>query len=196
VARDPVLQWAADARAAEQETGVPASVLLGLTRVESGGVEGLTSSAGAGGLTQFMPGTAPAYGVDVRPGHSRSQLVGAGKYLKALGWSDNEADQIRALRRYNGGTRGEQIASTLTYARNVLAAARDYLGIDGPGGNPLTGPAPASTSPSSGRLIDAEQHSTLVTFGLSAALVIAAVAAIVAGTARATGARPPAKAAV
>lgn len=184
MARDPVLQWAADAKAAEQATGVPASVLLGLVRVESGGIEGRTSSAGAGGLTQFMPDTAREYGVDVRPGHARSQLVGAGRYLKALGW---DRDPERALRSYNAGPGNWQIAETVTYARNVMSAARRYAGFDGPA-NPLRNRAPA---PAAGGLVDGEQHGTLVRFGISAGLVIAAVAAIAVGIGRAAGVRNP-----
>lgn len=192
MARDPVLQWAADAAAAERATGIPASVLLGLTRIESGGREGLTSSAGAGGLTQFMPGTAREYDVDVRPGHARSQLLGAGRYLKALGF---EKDPEYALAAYNGGPGNANIPETRAYAGKVLAAARSYVSFDGGGKgagaepNPISQPAPAPASP--GQLTTPAQHNTLVQFGVTAALVLAGVLAMAVGVGRATGVRSP-----
>lgn len=121
---DPVLNWAGYAQEAQQRYGIPADVLLGLTSVESGGIEGRTSSAGAGGLTQFMPGTARGYGVNVTPGHARSQLLGAAHYLADLGF---HRDPEHALNAYNGA---QTIAGKPNpYARDVLAAAKRYAGV-------------------------------------------------------------------
>jgi soluble lytic murein transglycosylase-like protein len=143
---DPVLHWEGYAVEAEHLTGVPAEVLLGLVSVESGGKEGLTSSAGAGGLTQFMPGTAKTYGVDTRPGHARSQIIGAAKYLKALGY---DKDPKHALAAYNGGPGNAHLAVTQKYADNVLAAAKRYKGAVGASktaGRDTKTPAPRDTS--------------------------------------------------
>lgn len=126
---DPVRRWGGLAEQAEERFGVPANVLLGLIKVESGGQEGRTSSAGAQGLTQFMPGTARSIGVDVRPGHARSQVFGAAKYLKELGFQKNP--QL-ALSSYNAGPGNPGAAGP--YASNVLSAAKGYRGVSGGGG--------------------------------------------------------------
>lgn len=185
---DPVLNWTSQAADAERATGVPASVLLGLVKEESGGIEGRTSSAGAEGLTQFMPGTAASYGVNTAPGHADSQLLGAGKYLVALGFNENPD---LALRKYNAGPAASSAvlnsSAVAAYAKNVLTYAKSYTAYDGGG----AGTSPASTSAassSSSSLIDSGQHSTLVRVGLTAGLVVAGVGAIVAGGARAAGA--------
>lgn len=120
---DAVLQWVGDAQAAERETGVPADVLLGLISVESGGREGLTSSAAAGGLTQFIHATAVKYHVDVRPGHAASQIRGAAHYLIDLGFHDNPE---LALAKYNAGPGNPGAAGD--YPKKVLAAAKRYVG--------------------------------------------------------------------
>lgn len=121
---DPVRRWASIAKAAEEHYGIPAATLLGLIKIESGGVEGRTSSAGAGGLTQFMPGTAKGFGVNVAPGHARSQIYGAAKYLKQLGYSSNPE---LALKKYNAGPGNPGAAGA--YGRNVLSAAHGYGGV-------------------------------------------------------------------
>jgi membrane-bound lytic murein transglycosylase B len=145
---DPVLRWAPQAQAAEQATGIPADVLLGLVSVESAGIEGRTSSAGAGGLTQFIRSTAARYGVNVAPGHAMSQIMGAARYLVDLGFKTNPT---RALNAYNG-------AQTINgrpnpYAGNVLRAARRYDGVGGkaiPASADATPPASSSSASSSG----------------------------------------------
>jgi membrane-bound lytic murein transglycosylase B len=138
---DPVQRWAAQAKAAEQATGIPADVLLGLISVESAGIEGRTSSANAGGLTQFIPGTAARYGVNVAPGHAMSQIMGAARYLVDLGFKSNPT---RALNAYNGAQTIN--GRTNPYAGNVLRAARRYDGI---GGTPIPATADASTASTS-----------------------------------------------
>jgi hypothetical protein len=129
-----VLHWAGYAQQAGKAHHIPASVLLGLVDVESAGVEGRTSRAGAGGLTQFVPGTARLYGVDTSPGHARSQIDGAARYLNALGY---QTDPRGALAKYNGGPGNPQYG----YADKVLAAARRY----GAQGLPPAAGAPTST---------------------------------------------------
>lgn len=119
--RDPVLRWASEAKRAEQLHGVPAAVILGLIEIETGGNPAAVSSAGARGVTQFMPGTAPGYGVKFGTSAAaiRTQIEGAAKYLKAMGW---DKDRRRALGAYNGGPGNPQYG----YADKVLAAAKKY----------------------------------------------------------------------
>jgi hypothetical protein len=183
VTRDPVLQWASQARAAGERYGIPTAVLLGLTRVESGGNIHAVSSAGAFGLTQFIPSTAAHYGV--RDGDAASQFDGAARYLRDLGFAK---DPSRALNQYNGAqTIGGRVNP---YAANVLAAARDYGHVPtggAPAGDPAA-PAPASSTDSD----VLKKHGGDAMHALVwAGLVAAGGALVVLGTARATGARQP-----
>lgn len=113
--------------------GVRPSVLLGLMEVESGFNPNAVSSAGARGLTQFMPGTAAGYGV--KYGDSRkaikSQIRGAANYLDDLGWDDNRR---LALASYNAGPGNPGAAGD--YPELVLAAAKNYKGLGGVGKSP------------------------------------------------------------
>jgi soluble lytic murein transglycosylase-like protein len=156
---DAVLQWVGEAKLAEKQTGIPADVLLGLISVESAGVEGRTSSANAGGLTQFIPGTAARYHVNVAPGHARSQIMGAAHYLVDLGYHDNPT---RALNAYNGAQTIGGRANP--YASNVLRAAKRYRGASGASATPT--PAPAGGDPTTastgGELIGADKRSGLL----------------------------------
>jgi Transglycosylase SLT domain len=69
---------------------VPVDLLRSLVMVESGGHQGAVSPKGAIGLTQLMPETAKAYGVN--PFDARENLLGGSHYLYDL------------LRRYGGNT--------------------------------------------------------------------------------------------
>jgi soluble lytic murein transglycosylase-like protein len=181
---DAVLQWVGEAKLAEQQTGIPADVLLGLVSVESAGVEGRTSSAGAGGLTQFIPGTAARYHVNVAPGHARSQIMGAAHYLVDLGYHDNPT---RALNAYNG-------AQTIggrpnPYASNVLNAAKRYRGASGASTTTTTpaGGGGATTSTGGGELIGADKRSGLLKALTWVGLVTGGLALAGIGITRTTG---------
>lgn len=104
---------------------IPPEILLGLIQVESDGVEGRISSAGAFGLTQFIPSTAAAYGV--KPGDPRSQIYGAAHYLHDLGFK--KGNEARAIGMYNPLNGKPNVG----YANAVLAAARQYR-VNGGGG--------------------------------------------------------------
>ena len=108
---------------ASRKYGVPARVLAGLIDVESRGNINAISPVGAFGLTQFMPGTAKSYGV--RRGDARSQIMGAAKYLKDLGYGKAGRTKF-ALGAYNGGPGNPQYG----YAQNVLSASKRYAGWD------------------------------------------------------------------
>src|SRR4051794_13320665 len=157
---DAVLRWVGEAKLAEKATGIPADVLLGLISVESAGIEGRTSSANAGGLTQFIPGTAARYHVNVAPGHASSQIMGAARYLVDLGFKSNPT---RALNAYNGAQTIGGRANP--YAANVLNAAKRYRGASGASATatpaPATGAADtaATTDTGGGELIGADKRS-------------------------------------
>lgn len=119
------------ARRAGRKFGVSPGVLLGLIEVESGFNPTAVSSAGARGLTQFIPSTARSYGV--RYGGStraqKSQIFGAAKYLRDLGAGRNLK---LALASYNAGPGNPGAAGN--YPNLVLAAAQKYGGLKGVSG--------------------------------------------------------------
>lgn len=191
MARDPVLMHAANAQAAQRRYGIPASVILGLLAVEGGtSPDGRPVSpadgAGPPSFGQFTFGTGRS--LHVKFGDSSSEVDAVARYLLQLGWGK---DPTRAIAAYNGGPGNPQYG----YASKVQAAAKRYVSFDSGGGaNPLHLPAPpagAGAEPAGGSLLDAQQHSTLVRFGVAAALVLVAVAAVVAGVSRAAGVRSP-----
>jgi soluble lytic murein transglycosylase-like protein len=118
-----------------KEMGVMPSLLMGLMEIESGFDPNAVSSMNAGGLTQFIPGTAASY--DVRYGNSpaamESQVRGAARYLKDLGLKD---DVRLALASYNAGPGNPQAAGD--YPENVLAAAQGYRNLDRPAMTPAS----------------------------------------------------------
>jgi soluble lytic murein transglycosylase-like protein len=186
---DAVLQWVGEAKLAEKATGIPADVLLGLVSVESAGIEGRTSSANAGGLTQFIPGTAARYHVNVTPGHAHSQIMGAARYLVDLGYHNNPT---RALNAYNGAQTIGGRANP--YASNVLRAAKRYRGASGtsstgPATVPTAGGDPATTTTTAGgELIGADKRSGLLKALTWVALVTGGLALTGIGITRSTGA--------
>jgi soluble lytic murein transglycosylase-like protein len=102
---------------------VPASVLMSDMRQESGFNPGAVSSAGAQGLSQFIPSTAQSYGV--KYGTSRkaqkTQVRGQAHYLHDLGYSK---DPQAALSGYSGGY------AASAYNNPVLEGAKDFKGLD------------------------------------------------------------------
>lgn len=173
--------YASLAQRAAAKWGVPASVLLGLIDVESGGNPVAVSSAGAFGSTQFMPATAARYGVlaGTSPAAIESQVDGAAHYLHDLGFAGN---QVKALAQYNAGGNWQ---AGIGYANTVLARARKYTGADT--GNPLS-----STSTSSSTSTDSSSggssHGALYTLTW-VALVAGGGTLLILGTSRATGLR-------
>jgi hypothetical protein len=171
--RDPVLQWVGYAQQAGAKYGIPTAVLLGLTRVESGGNIHALSSAGAFGLTQFIPSTAAHYGV--KANDARSQFEGAARYLHDLGFGK---DPVHALNAYNGAQTIGGKANP--YAANVIAAAKSYghLGDLATLPAPSTGDQAAARPDARGGLNDTRKRTgrtkarlTVATVGGGAALV-------------------------
>ena len=115
-------------RAAEQEHGVPARVLAALAQVESGFRPDATSSAGARGIMQFMPGTARWLGVD--PLDPASAIDGAARLLKR---HVGEFGSLPlALAAYNAGEGAVRRAGGIPpYAetRNHVSKVMSLLGV-------------------------------------------------------------------
>lgn len=81
--------------------GLPAGLVSAVVRVESGGNPNATSSAGAMGLMQLMPGTAASLGVTDAYDPVQN-LYGGARYLKGL--IDRYGGDVRlALAAYNAG---------------------------------------------------------------------------------------------
>jgi hypothetical protein len=87
------------ARDAARQYGVPEDLFLRVIQQESGFRPDVTSSAGAYGLAQLMPGTAAELGVD--PRDPLQNLAGGARYLRQQ--LDAFGDPALALAAYNAG---------------------------------------------------------------------------------------------
>ena len=122
--------YAAEIDAAAAKYNVDPALLRGLIRQESNFNPNAGSPAGARGLTQLMPGTASALGVD--PSVPAQAIEGGAKYLRQqLDKFGN--DPAKALAAYNAGPGAVQryggvppYAETQNYVRKVLAYAAEY----------------------------------------------------------------------
>jgi soluble lytic murein transglycosylase-like protein len=122
--------YAAEIDAAAKKYNVDPALLRGLIRQESNFNPNAGSPAGARGLTQLMPGTAAALGVD--PSVPAQAIEGGAKYLRQqLDKFGN--DPAKALAAYNAGPGAVQryggvppYAETQNYVRKVLAYAAEY----------------------------------------------------------------------
>lgn len=88
-------------RAAAERHGVDPQVFTNLVRQESGFDPNVTSSAGARGLCQLMPGTAASLGVTDVTDPAQS-LEGGAKYLRQQ-LDRFGGDYVKALAAYNAG---------------------------------------------------------------------------------------------
>ena len=115
--------------AAAARFGVPWQLLAGIGMAETRhGRNNQTSSAGAQGLMQFMPGTFAAYGVDGNDdgrrdiGNDADSIFSAANYLVHSGVRTGTAGVIRALWSYN---------RSVSYRNDVLYYAWSYAGHGG-----------------------------------------------------------------
>jgi soluble lytic murein transglycosylase-like protein len=122
---DPLIEQAA------ARNGLDPAVLHGLIEQESGFDPNATSSAGATGLTQLMPGTASSMGV-ANPLNPAESIEGGARYLGQLmrQFSGNTKDALAA---YNAGPGAVQqyggvppYAETQSYVTKVLGNAEAY----------------------------------------------------------------------
>jgi len=122
--------YADEIDAAAAKYNVDPALLRGLIRQESNFNANATSPAGARGLTQLMPGTAAALGVD--PSVPAQAIEGGAKYLRQqLDRFGN--DPAKALAAYNAGPGAVQryggvppYAETQNYVRKVMGYAAEY----------------------------------------------------------------------
>jgi soluble lytic murein transglycosylase-like protein len=142
-ATTPAVPTAYDAQitAAATQYGIDPALLKGLIRQESNFDAAASSPAGAAGLTQLMPATAAALGVD--PRDPAQAIDGGARYLKQQ-LDRFGGDATKALAAYNAGPGAvakfggvPPYAETQTYVQKVLAYAQQY------GATATTTPAPA-----------------------------------------------------
>ena len=133
--------------AAAQRNGIDPALLHGLIQQESGFDPSATSSAGARGLCQLMPGTATSLGVS-DPLDPAQSIEGGARYLRqqldAFG-----GDPSLALAAYNAGPGAVRryvgvppYAETQAYVQKVLGYANAYRAAQ-----PAPGAALPPTSP-------------------------------------------------
>jgi soluble lytic murein transglycosylase-like protein len=116
---------------AAERNGLDPAVLYGLIEQESGFDPSATSSAGASGLTQLMPGTASSLGV-ANPLDAAESIEGGARYLGEL-TSELGGNTTEALAAYNAGPGAVQqyggvppYAETQSYVSKVLGYAEAY----------------------------------------------------------------------
>jgi soluble lytic murein transglycosylase-like protein len=120
--------FASEISAAATRNGVDPKLLTGLIRAESNFDPNATSSAGAQGLTQLMPGTAASLGV-TNPLDPAQAIEGGAKYLRQQ-LDRFGGDASKALAAYNAGPGAVErfggvppYAETQAYVRKVLSYA-------------------------------------------------------------------------
>jgi len=116
---------------AAARNGLDPALLHGLIEQESGFDPSATSSAGASGLTQLMPGTASSLGV-ADPLNPAESIEGGARYLGQL-MSEFSGNTEDALAAYNAGPGAVQqyggvppYAETQSYVTKVLGNAEAY----------------------------------------------------------------------
>lgn len=116
---------------AAARNGLDPAVLHGLIQQESGFDPSATSSAGASGLTQLMPGTAASLGVG-NPLDPAESIEGGARYLGQL-TAEFGGNTEEALAAYNAGPGAVQqyggippYAETQSYVAKVLGGAEAY----------------------------------------------------------------------
>ena len=111
---DPII------REAGKEYGVDPSLIKAVIEVESGGNPLATSSAGAKGLMQLMPGTAAEMGVD-NPFDVHQNIRGGTRYLRKL--MDRYRGNVRlTLAAYNWG-----MGNVETRPQGMPGETRNYI---------------------------------------------------------------------
>jgi hypothetical protein len=155
--------------AAERKYGLPAGMLKGQMRTESGGNPNARSPKGAIGLMQIMPQTAANLGVD--PTDPVQSIDGAARLMRDSLKSAN-GDATMALRLYQGGPNQAGWG-----AQNHAYPATVYSKMDGDTGHLMAmglsgadaSPPAAEGAPSPPQDAKVDEHATLGAMGFSAA---------------------------
>lgn len=95
-----ISQWSKYIKQAAAKYGIPANMIAAVMKTESGGQNGLTSSAGAQGLMQIMPSNDKALGI-TNPWSAQQNIMGGAKMLSRL--YGQFGNWTQALEGYNGG---------------------------------------------------------------------------------------------
>ena len=116
--------------AAARDSGLPTSLLYAVAKIESNLEPNATSSAGAKGLLQLMPGTGVMLALDINT-PSTNVLAGA-RYLRQM--LNEFGSQDLALAAYNAGPTaveragGAPSGGVLSYVANVDQVWRSHAG--------------------------------------------------------------------
>lgn len=97
--------WGVPIQAAADKYQIPASWLVAIMKIETGGKPYLCSSAGACGLMQFMPGTCKMYGHDCSyyNDHLDEQIMDAADLIVNKKAAEHGGCILSAVKGYNGG---------------------------------------------------------------------------------------------
>lgn len=127
VADEPVLYWLPEIIDASDETGVPASLIAAVIRVESQGNPDAVSPAGARGLMQLMPSHLEDQGVDPGLWHDPKTNIQAGALL--LKWKiESTGNQWDGVRFYFG-IKCDGFTCTEEYVNRVYVWRTHYAPI-------------------------------------------------------------------
>jgi len=116
--------------AAARDTGLPASLLYAVAKVESNLRQDATSAAGATGVLQVMPATAQSLALN--PAEANSNVLAGARYLKQM--LDQFGTTDLALAAYNAGPTavaragGAPSLDVLTYVANVNQVWQNHAG--------------------------------------------------------------------
>ncbi|HEU4364551.1 MAG TPA: lytic transglycosylase domain-containing protein [Candidatus Krumholzibacteria bacterium] len=123
-------------------------VLTAQIGAESNFTQGVGSPAGARDIAQFMPGTAPGYGVKLGDDRIKDDIRGQVRYMLPL---LRKHGVEGALRGYNAGPgaieASKGFSETNAYVDRVLSTASQYRGLGGGGGGSPAGGTPGAGGP-------------------------------------------------
>lgn len=134
------------AERAAKRAGINPRIFKAMIRAESDFNPNAGSTAGARGIAQFMPGTAPSYGVNLDDGLVTDDLNGAAKYIKEM-LGKTGGNYHQALSMYNAGPGRpngyKEIPETIAYVKKIMGGYKNERLQDG-SSTPSTPSAPSS----------------------------------------------------
>lgn len=134
------------AERAAKRAGINPRIFKAMIRAESDFNPNAGSTAGARGIAQFMPGTAPSYGVNLDDGLVTDDLNGAAKYIKEM-LGKTGGNYHQALSMYNAGPGRpngyKEIPETIAYVKKIMGGYKNERLQDG------SAPSVPSSAPAS-----------------------------------------------